>query len=880
MIDLELADNRILFGIILSLSISVIAVLQYFVRLALSKLKAKNQVGYVMQIIPPKYSREDVNERGYRFALQRFIDNLTVSVKYDRVSFEIYADNDGVKFLIWTPTKEIQNLIKLSLYSTYADRIKIKDIDDDPVENFSDDSSQIDEYSTAKHDIYMLMDLKDFEAVDPVQDILNAMVDRKVDQKILFQIVLKPTKLDKSALKKAKENFRLARGEITWISILLEKLDVLLIYFIPLLPVFLMKLLTGIMGTGSRNQLDPMMMLHDSDPRKVIVEKEELNDFSNRLNEKYKTAFTTYIRVIATGEDVREQLAGIENALEDMKSETQNRLVKRQSSKFEDLKSRYIYPESAVFPVYREMFTSQCTLSSREISMLYHLPSKLIHPSIDHFVMPEISANKTLKTKKNLSDLFLGINNSRGKETRVYLHSENRKRHLIVTGQTGTGKSTILKKFVLQDIDNRLLKKEKRGLMLLDPHEDFFIDVLQRLPKGVSNPKDLIAWDTRDENWYFGFNPLFSIGLTEREIDLIVDSNFKLIEKMLKRTNPTGGMGATGKPMLLNAMKTLMVFQNEWLKKNGETKENIELISELAPTLIEAKSIITDNDIRSQILGYIDLKKYEGLRSFWEDTLPNYEESRTWNEILQGFDNKLSQILTGVLLYTFGQSQNSIEISDVISNSQILLVNLASQNIGEEGMSLLGSLLMSKVWFEARKIQNIYRKPFVVYADEFQNFATSDFASVLSEARKFKLELILANQFFRQLPDDVFHAVLGNVKSKIYYRCGLEDAPMITKDLQERVLEKELLEIPEYNANVKIGENVFSIYVPEERESNFTYEQVYKHIDDSYKRYAMEKAKIKSLINKRRRWIRDGCLPKKSDNLTIKESIHEPFLHE
>ncbi len=859
----QLLNNQLVrLAIIVSISISILWSIKYFIVLLIEKRKALREEGFIMQIIPPKYQLDELkNKQGERFSLQRFIDNLTASVKYSRISFEIFSDHDGIKFLVWTPTKQMQDLVKLNLYSTYKDRVKIKTLDSDPAKSFRTELAEIHEYKSLKHDVYMLMDVRDFESMDPINDLLTALSGQVKDSQTLFQIVLKPSQIDKEALNMAKQNFRLLRNEITWLSLFLNRFESYLIYAIPLLPLAFLKLVPALSKSFSNptNSVDPLAVLPDTDPRKFFVDKDELQNFYSRMDEKYKTSFTSYIRVVAQGDNSEARLNAIEQALESMKSETQNRLIRKRVNKLNDVLSRFIYPEDRFFPFYREIFTSQGRLSSREISMLYHLPNRINDPQIDHFITPDIASKKVYRSKQNIDDLELGINFPREKSYKVHLPYENRKRHIVVTGQTGTGKSTILKRFILQDIDNLVNRGNKRGLMLMDPHEDFFFDILQRLPNNFEQSKRIIAWDTRSEDYYFGFNPLYAIGLSEREIDLIVDSNFKLIEKVVKRSNPDSGMGMTGKPMLINAMKTLMIFQNDWIASFGSTPEAIQFMSSHAPTLIDVRNLFFSDKMESSVLKVIDLNKYEGLRAFWQDTLPNYKTSQNWQEIRQGFDNKLSQILTGILMYTFGQSRNAISISNIIRQSKVLLVNLSSKNIGEEGMSLLGSLLMSKVWFEAKKVNQEDRRPFVVYADEFQNFASSDFSQALSEARKFKLELVLAHQFFKQLPDDVFHSVIGNVKNKVYYRCGLEDSEIISKELQGKVLEQEVMEVPEFNANVKAGEDVFSIYIPQEREISFSKEYVNNFIDNSYQKYGKHKSEIEQEIKNRRTWIIDGC---------------------
>ncbi|MCA9382706.1 hypothetical protein KC660_04865, partial [Candidatus Dojkabacteria bacterium] len=421
------------------MSISILWAIKYFIALLIEKRKASNEEGFIMQIIPPKYQLDELkNKQGERFSLQRFIDNLTASVKYSRISFEIFSDHDGIKFLVWTPTKQMQDLVKLNLYSTYKDRVKIKTLDSDPVKSFRTELAEIHEYKSLKHDVYMLMDVRDFESMDPINDLLTALSGQVKDSQTLFQIVLKPSQIDKEALNMAKQNFRLLRNEITWLSLFLNRFESYLIYAIPLLPLAFFKLVSALSKSFSNqaNSVDPLAVLPDTDPRKFFVDKDELQNFYSRMDEKYKTSFTSYIRVVAQGDNSEARLNAIEQALESMKSETQNRLIRKRVNKLNDVLSRFIYPEDRFFPFYREIFTSQGRLSSREISMLYHLPNRINDPQIDHFITPDIASKKVYRSKQNIDDLELGINFSREKSYKVHLPYENRKRHIVVTGQT------------------------------------------------------------------------------------------------------------------------------------------------------------------------------------------------------------------------------------------------------------------------------------------------------------------------------------------------------------------------------------------------------------------------------------------------------------
>ncbi len=863
---LKILSNKDLQSILmLSVCISILYIIQYLVRLYLAKRKANNSKGLLIQIIPPKYTNNQfVDDRGFRFSLQRFFDDIVASVKDERVSFEIHGDRNGIKFLIWSPNLNVQNLIKSQLYITYNERIKIKSIGEDPFNSFNNSYSIVEEYKPRKHEAYMLMDVKDFNALDPVDNIIGSMVDLDDNEKMVFQMVLKPSKIDTKTLELAKQNFRLRKGELTWQSLFLSNPLAYIVYFIPLFPVMILKIISAFSSELGRTGkiLDQTQLLPDSDPRKVFVDQDAMSDYNSRMQEKERTTYISYIRVGAIGNKIamKRKLDSLESALVAMKTEKQNTLVRVRNGNINNLKTRFLYPEDDVNSFIKYMFTSQRSMSSREISMLYHLPSEIFNPKVDHFTLPDIpykaEEGQLSKNFDPTSQLLLGNNVYRGKNLPVYLDNTKRARHVVVTGQTGTGKSTILKNMILQDIDNRFLRGVKRGLFLMDPHEDFFMDILHKLPVNIDIGKSLIPWDTRSEEYYIGFNPLYSIGMSQREIEMTVDSNYKLIEKMIEKKNPDKGMGVTAEPMLFGAMETLMIFQNEWLKRYPDHRETME---KFAPTFTDLRYIFQGDEMQNTLLNFIDVTKYENIRAFWETILPAYKESKTWPEIHQGFLNKVGQIISKSLLYTFGQSKSTINLSDVIRNSKVMLVNLSSKNLGEEGMSLLGSFFMAKLWFEVKRIEEKDRRPFAVYADEFQNFASRDFASVLSEARKFKLELVLAHQFLDQLPEYVKAAINGNVKTRIIYRSGSHDAEEFFKEMQDKILMKEIMEVPDFNAICRIESSLSTIQISKERDNNFTDSYVNNLVEEAYLRYGKTKQEIEDDITKRRNWYLEGC---------------------
>jgi len=373
-----------------------------------------------------------------------------------------------------------------------------------------------------------------------------------------------------------------------------------------------------------------------------------------------------------------------------------------------------------------------------------------------------------------MSDITLfAKTNFRGQKTSFGIKTRDRRQHMYVIGKTGVGKTVLLKNMALQDINSG------RGLCIIDPHGEFVEEVIDKIPAHRVN--DVIYFNPADTEYPIGFNVL-----------QVSDVKYKhLVASDL--------MGIFTK-----------IWANVWSARMEYILNNcvLALLDTPGTTLLGIIRILVDKDYRQKIINNL---KDPVVRSFWINEYASWRDQFK-NEAIAPIQNKVGQFLsTSLIRNIVGQSKSTINISEIMDNNKILLVNVAKGRIGEDNSALLGAMLITKIQLatmERVRIPEEEREDFYLYVDEFQNFATESFAGILSEARKYRLNLILAHQYIGQLVTDastnVRDAVFGNVGTLISFRVGAYDAEFLEKEFDPEFAIRDLVSLENYNIYLKL----------------------------------------------------------------------------
>ena len=347
---------------------------------------------------------------------------------------------------------------------------------------------------------------------------------------------------------------------------------------------------------------------------------------------------------------------------------------------------------------------------------------------------------------------------------------------MYIIGKTGTGKTEFLKQMVMQDI------KAGEGLAVIDPHGDLIEDLLQLVPP--ERAEDVILFDPSDTTRPMGLNMLEA--QTEEQKHYVVSSIINLMYKLYD-PNKTGIIGPRFEHGIRNAMLTVM--------------------SEPGSTFIEVVRAMTDAKFVQELLPKV---KDPIVRRYWTDQIAQTSDFHK-SEVLDYTVSKFGRFVTNKMMRNIiGQSDSSFNFRQVMDEQKILFINLSKGKIGEENSSFLGLILVPKVLIAAMSRQDVSledRKDFYLYVDEFQNFATPDFAQILSEARKYRLNLTVANQFIGQMEEEVKNAIFGNVGTIGAFRVGVTDANYLQHEFQPTFTEADLINVERFNAYVKTNVN-------------------------------------------------------------------------
>ncbi|MBI4065493.1 type IV secretion system DNA-binding domain-containing protein [Candidatus Gottesmanbacteria bacterium] len=482
-----------------------------------------------------------------------------------------------------------------------------------------------------------------------------------------------------------------------------------------------------------------------------------------------KPGFNTVVRLVISSTNEESANMHLENLLSSFQQFTSdnNYFTKAKLPLKKLFMLDFIY---RYFPILNIPFVPQYSiLNSDELATIYHFPNKSVETA--HIFWLNAKRAPAPSQIPN-SGLFLGVSKYRGVERPIYLGEDDRRRHVYIIGKTGTGKSQLLEEMAIQDI------LAGKGVAVVDPHGDLIDGILSRIPP--QRAEDVIYFDPSDGERPMGLNMLEA--KTEQQKHFVATAIVGLMYKLYDPMK-TGIIGPRFEHAIRNAMLTVMC--------------------EPGNTFVEIVRVLTDSSFVQELLPKV---QDPIIRRYWTDQIAQTADFHK-SEVLDYIVSKFGRFVTNKLMRNIiGQSQSSYDMRKVMDEGKILLVNLSKGKIGEENSNFLGLILVPRILISAMSRQEIPendRRDFYLYVDEFQNFATPDFAQILSEARKYRLNLIVANQFIGQMEEEVKNAVFGNVGTLIAFRVGVTDANYLQHEFQPTFNEADLINIDKYNAYLK-----------------------------------------------------------------------------
>jgi hypothetical protein len=496
---------------------------------------------------------------------------------------------------------------------------------------------------------------------------------------------------------------------------------------------------------------------------KTFVAQEKLTAITKKSS---KVGFTTYMRMVMAGpsEDyAMSRLNTLASGFAQFTNPGMNAL------KFRRIEGGKLRPFMTDF-VYRKVSDKGgIVLNAEELATLYHFPNKNVKtPNIEWLFAKKAPPPPNLPMKGT----WLGGSVYQGVRREIFISDDDRRRHMYIVGQTGTGKSYTLTDLAMQDI------YAGKGLAFLDPHGSAIAEIMRRIPP--ERAEDVIYFNAADTERPLGMNYLEHHNIFERHE--IVNGFLGLMHKMYD-PHDQGIVGPRFERAVRNAMLAVM--------------------TEPGNTFIEVLRAITDEKFA---LSFMDKVDDDEVRNYWLVEMANTEQ-REKSEILGWLTSKFDRFTTNLLIrHIIGQSTSSFNFREVMDSQKILLINLSKGLIGEQNAQFLGLLIIPKILRAALSREDMPeadRKDFNLYVDEFQNFATEDFAQILSEARKYHLNLTVANQYINQMTEQVRNAVFGNVGTLISFRVGATDGEYLAKEFAPIFQQQDLIRLENANAYIK-----------------------------------------------------------------------------
>jgi len=645
----------------------------------------------------------------------------------NHLSFEIVSKDKFIQFYIYLPL-HLKDFVEGQIYAQYP-TVEINEVSDYARDaDIGSKDYAICELKLTKPDVYPIKSFTDFD-VDPISSITSVMTKLAEGEEVWTQLVIRP--IGDEWQEKGHEMVASVRNGTKNSKTTFAK-----------------ALGGGLIKFGKALVLQAIRPGEDfAEEKKEIKLPSAVEDALKNIELKItKLGFETKIRVLALGNDptvAKLKCQNIAAAFKQFNSTTLN------GFKVGDI---YINNQTAFKDfIYRSFEDDGAILNIAEIASIFHLPSSSVStPNIVWSGSKKGEPPSNLPLRSNTSGpefTVLGLTNFRNNLQEFGIKTDDRRRHVYIVGKSGTGKSTLIENMVINDIN------AGKGVILVDPHGEMADKILACIPDERIN--DVIVFDPADREFPVAFNLLEA-----------VDDDFK-------------GIVASG---FVGIFKK--IFGESWGPRLEHILRNTVLALLDCPdsTMLDIPKMLTNNRFRDKIVEQV---KDPVIKDFWINEFAQYD-SKFRTEAVSPILNKVGQFLaTSTIRNIVGQPHSRLNIREVMDKQKVMIVNLSRGKIGEDNSALLGAMMITKIQLAAMSRADVtieQRPDCFLYVDEFQNFATDSFATILSEARKYNLSLTIAHQYIAQMPDPVKDAVFGNAGTLISFRVGGTDADTLVKE--------------------------------------------------------------------------------------------------
>ncbi len=782
--------------------IAFFSVILYFLRKIIFLRKSLNELSVLLELTPPTVTEKSAYTTDQLFSIihalgnQRSFKDKLLSNK-TRFSLEIAStQNQGIRYLIRISPKQV-NTLRKSLLS-YLPHLKVKIVDEYLPQNSASSKKyfyKILEFKLSKHFAFSLKRQIELDKHDPIAYLTGQMTKLSHDELISLQIVVS------SAGNKGTKKIS---------KLISSNGDVVKYLRTP-----------GILKWIFYNS-------YRVPKTKSLSDMEIVNSIDSKINQPL---FETTIRLLMTfkdEDDLSERIQGFKSSFSTFSSTGYQSLITKRSLNINKVRSLMFY----LFKKRMLSLTKTSVFSISEVSSIYHFP----YTSMTNTENLVKSHSKTLPAplslkKGNNLDVIFGKNNHGGTTTDIGLTEEERETHMYIIGRTGSGKTTMMFSMIKQDIE------QGRGLAFIDPHGDAADDLISIIPDKRIN--DLVFINPIDLKYPIGINlleltPELEEDEAELEKEVVAEGVISLFRKVFLREENTNAHRI--EYILRNTIYTAFTVGDR--------------------TIFTLYDLLNNPPFQKQVIAKL---KDENLKNFWK-----FEFGRAGNyqvvKMVGGVTAKIGRFLfSPTAKRILEQPKSTINFDELMNSGKIIICNLSQGKLGEDTSRLLGITIMTKIQQAALKRANIpesKRKPFYLYVDEFQNFATQSFTKMLSEGRKYKLRVAIAEQTTSQQQDrNVVNVILANVTTVVCFRSANPiDEELMLSQFSPHISRGEIANLPKYNFYIKVSANEpeepysgETIYSPLRKDDK----KIEKLIEVSRKNWAIVYQKLNEKVNQK-----------------------------